>query len=83
MDNYIFLIDTSSSTKLVYWDVNGESFGTKIENVNYAIKASYLLNLYNMLPDNIKISNSFKSEKKELKEQIKILKNFVCLINVN
>jgi S1-C subfamily serine protease len=63
--------------------LNGESFGTKIENVNYAIKASYLLNLYNMLPDNIKISNSFKSEKKELKEQIKILKNFVCLINVN
>lgn len=63
--------------------LNGESIGTKIENVNYAIKASYLLNLYNMLPDNDKTSISIKSEKKELKDQIKVLKNYVCLINVN
>lgn len=63
--------------------LNGESIGTKIENVNYAIKSSYLLNLFNMLPDSDRTSISVKSEKKELKDQIKILKNYVCLINVN
>lgn len=62
--------------------LNEKSAGTNIENVNYAIKISYLLNLYNMLPENIDL-NKIPSTKKELKEQVKVLKNYVCLIKVN
>ena len=35
--------------------LNSQAVGTQVENVNYAIKSSYLLNLYNMLPNSIKI----------------------------
>lgn len=60
--------------------LNGEAIGTTIENVNYAIKVSYLLNLYNMLPNAIQLSPSSRLAGKELQEQIKTLKNYVCLI---
>lgn len=63
--------------------LNGQAIGINIENVNYAIKSSYLLNLYNMLPDANKLSNSSQITTKELNEQVKVLKNFVCLIKVN
>lgn len=62
--------------------LNPEAVGTQIENVNYAIKSSYLLNLYNMLPNSSKLSSSSKIASKELQEQIKVLKNYVCLINI-
>ena len=48
--------------------------------LNYAIKVSYLLNLYNMLPNAIQLSPSSRLAGKELQEQIKTLKNYVCLI---
>ena len=63
--------------------LNSQAVGTDIENVNYAIKISYLLNLYNMLPNAEKLSTSPTNIKKELQDQVKILKNYVCLIKVN
>ncbi len=62
--------------------LNGEAVGIQIENVNYAIKSSYLLNLYNMLPNSTKLSTTSIVATKELQEQVKILKNYVCLIKV-
>jgi S1-C subfamily serine protease len=62
--------------------LNGDVLGTQVENVGYAIKSAYLLNLYNMLPDAQKITTMSQVASKELQEQIKILKNYVCLIKV-
>ncbi len=62
--------------------LNSRAVGTSVENVNYAIKISYLLNLYKMLP-NSKLENKIsKLVGKELHEQIKVLKNYVCLIKI-
>lgn len=63
--------------------LDSKSVATEIENVNYAIKISYLLNLYNMLPDSDKLRTTPSKPYKELQEQVKILKNYVCLIKVN
>ena len=50
------------------------------ENVNYAIKTNYLLNLVDVLPEEIILpSNTYLSSKK-LTEQIKILSDYVVLI---
>ena len=62
--------------------LNGEAVGTKVENVNYAIKASYLLNLYNMLPSSSRLNSTSQVANKELQEQVKVLKNYVCLIRI-
>lgn len=63
--------------------LNSKAVGTEIENVNYAIKISYLLNLYNMLPNSEELKTTSSSATKELQEQVKVLKNYVCLIKVN
>jgi len=62
--------------------LNGQAVGTQIENVNYAIKSSYLLNIYNMLPISTKLSATSTVATKELQDQVKVLKNYVCLIKV-
>ena len=62
--------------------LNSKAVGTQIENVNYAIKSSYLLNLYNMLPNSIALQPNSTLATKDLKDQVKILKNFVCLIEI-
>jgi S1-C subfamily serine protease len=62
--------------------LNSKAVGTQVENVNYAIKSSYLLNLFNMLPNSPKISGTSQVSSKELQEQVKVLKNYVCLIKV-
>jgi len=63
--------------------LNSKAVGTEVENVNYAIKISYLLNLYNMLPNSENQKTTPNETSKELQEQVKILKNYVCLIIVN
>ena len=63
--------------------LNSKSVGTEVENVNYAIKISYLVNLYQMLPYSSELKTTSSSNNKELKEQVKVLKNYVCLIKVN
>lgn len=60
--------------------LNSQAVGTQIENVNYAIKSSYLISLYNMLPNTSKLRTNSDLSSKELQDQVKILKNYVCLI---
>lgn len=60
--------------------LNGQAVGTEVQNVNYAIKSPYLLNLYNMLPHASKLKATSQLNNKEFKEQIKIIKSYVCLI---
>lgn len=62
--------------------LNEAAVGSSVENVNYAIKLAYLLNLYRMLPHADELSKESELERLELKEQIKILKDYVCLIKV-
>jgi S1-C subfamily serine protease len=62
--------------------LNSEAVGTQVENVNYAIKSSYLLTLYNMLPDAPRLPDNSQVASKELQEQVKVLKNYVCLIKI-
>lgn len=62
--------------------LNGKSIGVQVENVNYAIKSAYLSNLINMLPNTAIPSPTNNLVGKELKDQIKILKGYVCLIQV-
>jgi S1-C subfamily serine protease len=62
--------------------LNGDAIGTTIENVNYAIKISYLTNLYSMLPNSNKLNANQPGVRKELSEQVKVLKNYVCLIKI-
>lgn len=63
--------------------LNSKAVGTEIENVNYAIKISYLLNLYNMLPNSEQLNITPSQSPKELQDQIKTLRNYVCLIKIN
>lgn len=62
--------------------LNSKAVGTSVENVNYAIKASYLLNVIKMVPDIPYETRKSYLTDRELKDQIKILKNYVCLIKV-
>lgn len=62
--------------------LNSKAVGTQVENVNYAIKSSYLLNLYKMLPNTTSIATKSEVGSKELQDQVKILKNYVCLIRI-
>ncbi len=62
--------------------LNSEAIGTQVENVNYAIKSSYLLNLYNMLPNSEKLIVNSELSGKELQDQVKVLKDYVCLIRI-
>lgn len=60
--------------------LNSETVGTDIQNVNYAIKSSYLIALYNMISNNNPLPDKSTLIGKELQDQVKILKNYVCLI---
>ncbi len=62
--------------------LNGEAIGTEIQNVNYAIKSSYLITLYKMLPEPIKLTETSQGTSKELQDQVKAFKNYVCLIRI-
>lgn len=65
--------------------LDGEVIGRSVENVNYAIKSAYLINLMNMLPD-LPIDNPIESsltlKDLPLNEKIKTLKEYICLIKV-
>ena len=54
----------------------------KVENVNYAVKISYLLNLYSMLPNAGNLKECKTQTKAELSSIVKKYKNYVCLIKV-
>lgn len=63
--------------------LNGDAVNAPIENVNYAIKSVYVLNIINMIPSNNAINNSTSDlSNMSLKEKVRILKNYICLIKV-
>ena len=68
------LIGITSST------LNKDYFNS--ENVNYAIKSSYLNNLIEVLPTSINLPNDKSIHNKTLTEKIKILSDYVVLIKV-
>ena len=78
--------DSGNIVGLTTSRLNGDAIGISVENVNYAIKSTYLDNLMNMLPE-IKDNNSEniknKFENTLLNEWVKTLKYFVCRIKVS
>ena len=60
--------------------LNREMFDS--ENVNYAIKISYLKNLIDVLPKSIKVNNSDALKKMSKTEKIKELREFIPIIRV-
>lgn len=56
---------------------------TDAENVGYAVKSSYLYNLIETLPSPLALSRNTTLINKSLSEQVKLLRNYVCLILVN
>jgi S1-C subfamily serine protease len=52
------------------------------ENVNYAIKSSYLKNLIDVLPFSVKLPDDKTITNKTLTEKIKILSDYVVLIKI-
>jgi hypothetical protein len=52
------------------------------ENVNYAIKTTYLKNLIDVMPENIRLPNNVDIYNKPLTEKIKLLSDFIPIIRV-
>jgi len=61
--------------------VNAKIMGA--ENVSYAIKSSYLKNLFDQLPISPKLQNISSVNGKSLAEQVKAIKKFTYIIEVN
>ncbi|MEI8202413.1 MAG: hypothetical protein WCH34_05340, partial [Bacteroidota bacterium] len=53
------------------------------ENVSYAIKATYLLNLFDLMPTYPKIQTISIVKEKPFTEQVKLLKKITYIIEVN
>jgi S1-C subfamily serine protease len=60
--------------------LNKEYFNS--ENVNYAIKSTYLKNLIDVLPETISIPDDIEIYSKTLTEKIKILSDYVPIIKI-
>ena len=60
--------------------LNREMFDS--ENVNYAIKISYLKNLIDVLPKKIKVNNTENLKSKPKTEKIKVIRSFIPIIRV-
>ncbi len=56
---------------------------TGAENASYAIKATYLLSLFDLMPITPKLQTISSVTGKSLKEQVKILKKYTYIIEVN
>lgn len=61
--------------------VNAKHAGA--ENASYAIKASYLFNLFDLMPTPPKLQSISKVTGKPLPEQVKFLKEFIYIIEIN
>ena len=53
------------------------------QNVSYSIKSSYLKNLIDVLPIQIKLPNNKDIQDLKLTEKIKIISDYVVLIKLN
>ena len=71
------------------FDSNGNLIGivnakhTGAENASYAIKATYLLSLFDLMPTAPKLQTISSVTGKSLTEQVKTLKKFTYIIEVN
>lgn len=71
------------------FDSNGNLIGivnakhTRAENVSYAIKSTYLLNLFDLMPTAPNLQTISSVIGKNLTEQVKTLKKFIYIIEVN
>lgn len=61
--------------------VNAKIIGA--ENVSYAIKSSYLSNLFDQLATSPKLQNTSSVNGRSLSEQVKLIKKFTYIIEVN
>jgi S1-C subfamily serine protease/antitoxin component YwqK of YwqJK toxin-antitoxin module len=60
--------------------LNKEYFNS--ENVNYAIKTTYLKNLVDVMPESIALPNNVEIYNKSLTDKIKLLSDFIPIIRV-
>lgn len=60
--------------------LNEGAAGSKTENVNYAVKIDYLINLLNMLPNYKSTSGNPQIKSKTLPDQISTFRKFIFLI---
>ena len=60
--------------------LNKEYFNS--ENVNYAIKTTYLKNLIDVMPESITLPNNIEIYNKPLTEKIKLLSDYIPIIRV-
>ena len=60
--------------------LNKEYFNS--ENVNYAIKTTYLKNLIDVMPESITLPNNIEIYNRPLTEKIKLLSDFIPIIRV-
>ena len=71
------------------FDKNGNLVGVisgkhrNAENVNYAVKSAYLLNLISEINLSLDVSSLNTLQSKTLTDQVKLLKNYVYIIEVN
>lgn len=61
--------------------INAKYLGA--ENVSYAIKVSYLLNLIDIMPTSPLLQTQNTLNGKSLSQQVKIIKNFIYIIEIN
>lgn len=62
--------------------LNETPSGANVDNVYYSIKITYLITLYNMLPNSNSLSSKSSLKDLPLKDQIQVIKDYVCLIKV-
>lgn len=62
--------------------LNGDYIGTHVENVNYAVKALYLLNAINSVPKMEEMPETSSLVGKNMEQQIDIIKDYICLIKI-
>ncbi len=61
---------------------SGSLSGVGLQVVNYAVKAEFILQLAGKLPKQVQLTKQSKLSNKSLEEQVKVLTEFVCLIEV-
>jgi len=62
--------------------LNEDAMGTSIQNVNYAIKANFLLNLYSMLNEEEKISRTSSIKGMDTPKMVEAVDDFVCRVSI-
>ena len=78
--NKIIVFGTDQSSWNYLYNVLNEYFNS--ENVNYAIKTTYLKNLIDVMPESITLPNNIEIYNKPLTEKIKLLSDFIPIIRV-